>query len=84
MSRRDSPSGLQTELLADLQIDLRDRLPVGAPEPAVTPAASRRYVPAFELRVTPLHWCLPRVYLLPTGTGIAARSGPVQLALTLS
>lgn len=62
----------QSDLLADLQVDLRrptrDERPAGV-------------VPALELRLTPLHWALPRVRR--SAVGWTAAAGPLHAALLL-
>lgn len=63
-----------SDLLADLQNDRRT--PSGA---ARLPAEPPRRGPAFELRVTPLQWSLPR--LERSGRGWAGIAGPVRAAL---
>lgn len=86
---RPGPSGLQADLLADLQVD-RTARPVAGGQPAppagpVHPAVPQppRPTPVLELRVTPLHWYAPRVARLPAGWGVTIRGGPLQLAVTL-
>lgn len=87
----DRPSRPQLELLSDLQVDREERAaptaarppsPPAAPDGPGQPRADVPARPAFELRVTPLHWSLPRLALLP-GAGLALSGGPVRVAITL-
>ncbi len=80
----DRPSRPQLELLSDLRVDQQERVAprkdAGRTTPAARPASE---LPAFELRVTPLAWSLPRVAVLPNGAGLTVSGGPLRMALTL-
>lgn len=80
----DRPSRPQLELLSDLRVDQQERVAPGTGDGRPVPGArTAPELPAFELRVTPLSWSLPRVALLPQGAGITVSGGPVTMALTL-
>lgn len=66
--------------VAGVQAGGRDHEPAADQWPSV---AARSAAPAFELRVTPLHWGLPSVARPGTGIGLVLRSGPVQVSVIL-
>ncbi len=80
MSQATAGPTSQNDLLADLQVDLRERRPAPAP---VVPAAEPPRGPVLELRVTPLHWTAPGLAALPGGAGFELHAGPWRLAVTL-
>lgn len=89
-------TGLLSDLQVDLQDRLSapprpdtailsaNRRPLPAPRaPAAATLPDEPPVPAFEVRVTPLHWSAVKISVLAGATGILLRGGPVRLAVTL-
>jgi hypothetical protein len=84
VTAQDRQGDLLSDLLVDLQPGAAPDPPVPAPSVTPPPSPRSRPTPAFDLRITPLHWSLPRLVVPETGTGLGLRAGPVLAQVLLA